>query len=187
MASTRSEEMNCWICNYLTSTDEMVERKGFFYCDLCARLPPYSEPLFKAIVGFQGLFRAYFKAKASPCFNCEIPTLHLHDYEGGKVCGECYEDLHVREHEHEHECSGCGRVDCWCDAAWCEKCEGQWGCVCAEQEEDARLIRHRRICGFPDCEGGCGTLDCGCVDKCKCEGWWVGLSPHVLAGGWGEE
>ncbi len=181
MASTQFEVMNCWICNYHTAAEEMEERNGFFYCDRCARLPPYSEPLFKAIVDFQGLFRAYFKAKAKPCFNCEAPSLHLHDYEGGKVCGDCYDELSEREEEErgDRECSGCGRVDCWCDAAWCEKCEGQHGCICAELEEDARLIRHRRVCGFPDCEGDCGTLECGCIDKCRCD--------DGCLGGWSDD
>ena len=161
----------CYICDHYTYAAYMEKREdGNFYCDRCAFIPPYSDALWNGLVGFQRLFRAYFAAKAKPCFNCEKLVLHLHDYKGGQICTECLEEDIDRRRE-ELECRCCYSDPCCCGQesdGWCEKCEGQYGCVCAEQEEDARLFRHRRICGFPDCQGDCGTLDCGCIDKCKC-------------------
>jgi hypothetical protein len=182
MASVRFKEATCDLCGCSSWKDEMIERTEGFCCVNCSELPPYSDDLYTALVLIQRAVKKYLAARTKPCFNCETMTFHLYSYHGGEVCGDCYDDL--REHERRDECPGCGHEACCCedDDGWCEKCEGAHGCVCAEQEEDARLARHRRICGFPDCEGGCGTLDCGCIDKCKCDGWWVGLD-----GGWGDE
>jgi hypothetical protein len=165
-----SSRIACALCGQHHWEDSMTEREGALHCEMCAALPPYSDALYNAIVGFQRLFKQYFKKKAHQCFNCEMPSLTLYEFQGGKVCGGCYDDLHEREQEEHRDCPGCGHYPCRCedDGGWCENCECPHGCVCAEQEEDARLRRHRKICGFPDCEGGCGTLDCGCVDKCKC-------------------
>ena len=162
----------CYICDHYTYTAYMEERDGVFYCDRCATLPPYSDALYNGLVAFQRLFRAHFAAKAKPCGNCKKPCLKTHDYYTDKppICAECLEE-ELDAERRERECPGCGYETCHCDDGswWCDKCEGSWGCTCAEQEEDARLRRHRRICGFPDCDGDCGTLDCGCIDKCKCD------------------
>lgn len=166
-------QANCYICDYYTWTDNMEEREeGIFYCERCASLPPYSDKLYNALVAFQHLFRAYFAKKAKACGDCKCLTLKTYDYYKDKepICYECLHDA-LDEERQKMECPGCYENPCRCDDGswWCDKCEGSWGCVCAEQEEDARLRRHRRICGFPACEGDCGTLDCGCIDKCKCD------------------
>ena len=160
----------CYICDHYTYAAYMEEKEdGHFYCDRCAFIPPYSDALWNGLVAFQRLFRAYFGKKAKPCFNCEKLVLHLHHYKGGQICTECLEEDIDRRRE-ELECRCCYHDPCRCedDAGPCEDCGNPYECVCLEQEEDARLARHRRICGFPDCDGGCGTLDCGCIDKCKC-------------------
>jgi hypothetical protein len=84
-------------------------------------------------------------------------TLTRHEFEGGLLCTDCHSELADHRDDCEHD-----------EPEPCEDCNNPYECVCAEQKADARLIRHRRICGFVDCEGDCGTLDCGCIDKCKC-------------------
>ena len=177
MASTLTLKMNCEQCGERTWHDEMVETDHGLICGLCDQLPVYSDECRNALILIQRIFRKHLAAAAEPCFHCERLTLTRHAYEGGLICGDCLDEFMIArmEDEWDRACPGCGYDECRCDDddGWCEKCEGAHGCFCAEQEEDARLARHRRVCGFPDCEGGCGTLDCGCVDKCKCEGWWA--------------
>lgn len=160
----------CYICDHYTYTEYMEERDGVFYCDRCAKLPSYSDELYNGLVAFQRLFRAHFAAKAKPCGSCKKPCLKTHDYYTDKapICGRCLDDA-LYEERQALECPGCGYENCHCDdgSGYCSECEGTWGCICAEQKEDAHLIRHRRICGMPACEGDCGTLDCGCIDVCR--------------------
>lgn len=160
----------CYICDHYTYTEYMEERDGVFYCDRCAKLPPYSDELYYGIVGLQRLFRAHFAAKAKPCGTCKKPCLKRHDYYTDRqpICTECLDEA-LDELRREQECPCCYNDPCRCDdgSGWCDECEGQWGCVCAEQEEDARLRRHRRACGDKHCDGDCGTLDCGCIDVCR--------------------
>ncbi len=166
----------CYICDHYTYAAYMEKREdGNFYCDRCAFIPPYSDALYNGLVGFQRLFRAYFAAKAKVCGKCGNSHLHLHEFRKymSPICSSCMEDEidEMREqYEGERECSTCYHHPCRCedDAGPCEDCGNPYECICLEQKEDARLFRHRRICGFPDCDGGCGTLDCGCIDKCKC-------------------
>ncbi len=172
MASTippykKFQQLPCDLCDAYTWRDYMTEREDGIYCEKCAALPPYSDALYNAIVLFQRLFRAHFKAKAEPCYMCLRPCLELHGFHDGRVCKHCYDELAL-----ERECPICFNDPCRCEEGdgWCEKCEGEWGCVCVEgAEEVARIYLHRRVCGDHQCDGGCGTLDCGCVDKCKCE------------------
>lgn len=164
MATTRFQKANCDLCGCHTWRDSLEQREDGLYCYNCAKLPPYSDKLFNAIVAIQQLFRKYFEATALPCFNCEKKTLCLYEFHGGHVCDECEREL-SSQHEHEHD----DEPD---DEGPCEECGNPHECVCAELREDAYLTRHRRICGLPDCDGGCGALDCGCIDKCKCHDDW---------------
>jgi hypothetical protein len=172
-------QTNCYICEYFTYAAYMEEREdGHFYCENCAFIPPYSHTLYNAIVGLQRLFRAYFEKKAKPCGSCDYLTIHLSpSLLVGKapVCKYCAdEELYEmrREYEDDHEeCSDCGYQVCHChdheDEGPCEDCGNPYECVCLEQVEDARLARHRRVCGDKECDGSCGTLDCGCIDVCR--------------------
>jgi hypothetical protein len=190
--------------NYAACMEERED--GNFYCDRCVDLPPYSDRLWDALVAIQRTFRARFEREAVVCPCCSKKTLKLRlfrdplpppppppkplperfswmavppprTYPREPICANCIYEIEEEERE-ERECPGCGFEDCRCDdgSGWCEKCEGPHGCVCAEQEEDARLVRHRRMCRIPDCDGNCGTLPCGCTDFCKkhCEdAWWA--------------
>lgn len=174
MSSNVFTQSPCVLCSQSHWDAHMTERSDGLYCEPCASLPPYSDGLFSAIVSFQELFRTYFKARAKQCFNCEKFTLTLHEFEGGLVCEHCEEELTPpsdEEEEEEEGCDHCGHALCHCDdgGGSCEECGNPYECVCAELKEDAYLARHRRICGLPDCDGTCGTMDCGCVDKCKCD------------------
>ncbi len=177
MAAMRFQRAPCELCRAMTWRDRMVEADEGLICELCNELPPYSDERYQALVLIQRAFRQHLATAAKPCFQCERLTLTRHEYEGGLICGDCLDEFMIQrlEDELDRACPYCEHEPCRCedDDGWCDKCEGPHGCVCAEEEEDARLTRHRRACGFPDCEGGCGTLDCGCVDKCKCEGWWA--------------
>lgn len=176
MATVRFQQASCDLCGCTTYKDEMLERDEGLYCKDCGTLPPYSDRLYDALVLIQRLFKARFYTTAKPCMNCERKTLRLRECYGGQVCTECHEDLTEWEHEHEeeeHECQCCYFNPCRCDDSGpCEECGNPYECVCAELREDAYLARHRRICGHADCDGGCGVLDCGCIDKCKCNDHW---------------
>jgi hypothetical protein len=153
----------CHICDHYTYAAYMEQREdGNFYCDRCAFIPPYSDALYNGLVAFQRLFRAHFAAKAKPCGKCGTSSLFLRDFrtDMGPLCPSCVdEEIDDMREEYEREHDGH-------DEDPCEDC-GQYDCVCAELKEDARLARHRRICGISTCEGDCGTLDCGCIDVCR--------------------
>lgn len=167
MESTRFQQASCDLCGFYTWKDHMEHRDEGLLCYDCAQLPPYSDELYNALVLIQRLFRKHFEQAAQPCFNCERRTLKRYEFEGGLVCSECLDELSNHDHDHEHE-----HDDEPEDEGPCEECGNPHECVCAELREDAYLARHRRICGLPDCDGGCGALDCGCIDKCKCDDRW---------------
>lgn len=168
------QKCECYICGNEYWYGNMVEKNGNPHCEMCASLPPYSDALYWGIVGFQKLFRAFFSKNAKICASCHEPHLGLKDFRKdiGPICERCVQEEidHIRQ---ELECPGCGYEQCHCyeDEGICEECGNPHECVCLELKEDARLARHRRTCGLPDCDGDCGTLACGCIDKCK--GCWM--------------
>lgn len=167
MATTRFQKANCDLCGCYTWKDSLEMREEGLACYACVKLPPYSDELYRGLVNLQRLFRKHFEEAAKPCHNCEKKTLTLHEFQDGLICEECEHELNPPP----ETCDDCGYEHCHCDenGGPCEECGNPHECVCAEHQEDARLVRHRRICGFADCEGDCGTLDCGCIDKCKCD------------------
>jgi hypothetical protein len=168
MASTKYQEANCDICGWHTWKADLQECFEGFVCWQCARLPACTDEIYQGLVRIQRLFRKHRAAASKPCFHCEKPTLTRYEFEGGLVCENCHYELADRRHDEHCHCDDCEHEDERDEPEPCEDCNNPYECVCAEQKADARLIRHRRICGFADCEGDCGTLDCGCIDKCKC-------------------
>jgi len=157
----------CYICDQYTYTEYMEQKEdGYYYCERCAKLPPYSDELYNGIVAFQRLFRDYFAAKAKPCGKCGTSSLFLSDFRKDMrpLCPSCVVeeiDENLAEEEEEEE------RDDYHDEGPCEECDGYYECICAEMKEEARLANHRRICGDSRCEGDCGVLDCGCIDVCR--------------------
>jgi hypothetical protein len=169
---------SCYICDEYTYAAYMKQHEdGHIYCDKCAFIPPYSDALYNGIIGLQRLFRTYFAAKAKPCGKCGTPSMRLREFrtDMGPLCHYCVEeeiDVMRREYEDDRdECSDCGYQACHCydhdDEGPCEDCGNPYECVCLEQQEDARLARHRRVCGDLRCDGDCGVLNCGCIDVCR--------------------
>ena len=167
----------CYICEQYTYIEGMEKHQdGHNYCGRCSFIPPYSDALYNAIVGVQRLFRSYYEKKAKPCGRCGGSFLHLQEFHAGlpPICQYCVdEEIEEmrQEYEEERECPHCYNDPCRCeeDDGPCEDCGNPWQCVCLEQVEEAELKRHRRICGDRHCDGSCGTLSCGCIDKCKCD------------------
>lgn len=166
----RFAQCYCDLCGFYTYKSYMTEREDGLFCPKCAELPPYSDALYDAILALQGLFRKHFEKRAKPCGKCEKPSLKRTDFlkDCEPICECCLEDELDKIRE-EMDCRYCDSHPCRCDEddGWCSDCEGQWGCVCIEQKVEASLMRHQRICGDKNCDGTCGTLDCGCIDVCR--------------------
>jgi hypothetical protein len=164
------ELTDCYICEASYYYKYMEERGGQLFCERCAKIPPYTDALYNGIVGFQRLFRAYLAAKGKPCGNCKKLCLKTHDYFTDKqpICSICLEYA-LDDERRERECPCCYSDPCHCDDGswWCDKCEGEWGCVCAEIKDEKELARHRRVCRDKQCDGTCGVLLCGCIDVCR--------------------
>lgn len=163
------QKVCCDLCGLDNWFGYMTQRDDGIYCEQCAALPPYSDKLYNAIVALQRLFRAHYQKAAKPCANCGHNFLYLHDFrtDMGPICYYCIEDEleEIREQyqQDEEDNNSCG----YDEPGPCEDCGNPYECVCLELKEDAYLKRHRRVCGDKTCDGGCGTLDCGCIDVCR--------------------
>lgn len=172
------EMVRCDICGWDNWFGYMTQKDDGIFCERCAKIPPYTDELYNAIVSFQRLFRTYFAANAKSCGICKNPCLKGHYYltDTEPICYYCLKDElyrereeYERQNEDPDECPYCYFNPCRCDDGswWCEKCEGQWGCICAELKEEASISNHRRVCGDKLCHGECGVLECGCIDVCR--------------------
>lgn len=84
-------------------------------------------------------------------------------------------------HKHETICKDCVER-CYCGAECETDIKGDrvcWDCYNIFKKASIKLynmiVSHKWQCPchYPNCDGGCGVLDCGCIDVCRCRNdWW---------------